>query len=429
MNLGQKVQKYLSDQANVLIQSVAQIASDNGNPTYLVGGAVRDIQLGRPSNDLDFVTVGSGIELAHALAKKHGGELTPHPRFSTAVWTPPATLFPYTIDCITARKETYAQPAALPNVTPALMTEDLFRRDFTINAMAMRLDEGHFGELLDLYNGRTDLENHLIRVLHNQSFEDDPTRIFRALRYAGRLAFQLEEETEQLLADQRVSIRLLSADRVRHEFEKILAEDNPAPILHQLKVHNCLTVVSERLFWNETAKQALDRLDTELESALGQKALAKSGLTMLRFLSWICTPDDFSNIYAQVAKSLNFPAGWLSTLKNINHIIQNAPPLSSNNVPSQIEQLFRGLSETELLLLRVSDHLPQAIHNTVTIYFETWQHIKPEIDGGALIKMGLRPGPQFKVILDKLLAAKLDGKVNSKQDEIDLVNQISATWE
>ncbi|MCB1602931.1 MAG: CCA tRNA nucleotidyltransferase, partial [Xanthomonadales bacterium] len=166
-------------------------------PCYLVGGFVRDLLLKQPVNDFDFVVEGDAIKLGKQLVKTFGGKLTPHFKFHTAIWHLPSTfnLQPATLDLITARKEMYEKPGALPTVTPSNIEDDLRRRDFTINAMAVRLDGEGFGEVLDPLDGQADLERGVIRVLHPNSFMDDPTRIFRAIRYEGRYSFTLEPST------------------------------------------------------------------------------------------------------------------------------------------------------------------------------------------------------------------------------------------
>ncbi|MBK9210117.1 MAG: hypothetical protein IPL71_18220 [Anaerolineales bacterium] len=151
-----------------LLSRIADQAAAMNMPCYIVGGFVRDLLLGRPVNDLDVIVEGDAIKLGNELVRKFGGKLTPHQKFYTAIWHLPSsfTLHPSSLDLITARTETYKHPGALPTVTPSTIDDDLRRRDFTINAMAVRLDGDHFGELLDPLNGQTDLENKIVRVLH-----------------------------------------------------------------------------------------------------------------------------------------------------------------------------------------------------------------------------------------------------------------------
>ncbi|KAA0255288.1 MAG: CCA tRNA nucleotidyltransferase, partial [Chloroflexi bacterium] len=179
-----------------LLSNIAAQAQALHMPCYLVGGVVRDLLLGKPANDLDVIVEGDAIKLGKKLVEIHGGKLTPHFKFYTAIWhLPESTDF---VDLITARKEIYEKPGALPTVTPSRIEDDLRRRDFTINAMAIRLDGEAFGEILDPLEGQTDLGRGAIRVLHPKSFLDDPTRILRALRYEARYSFQVEPATLDL---------------------------------------------------------------------------------------------------------------------------------------------------------------------------------------------------------------------------------------
>ena len=168
-----------------LITRLADLAADRASPLYIVGGRVRDLLLERPAADLDLVVEGDALELVRALALDQGGEAIVHPRFGTATYRNGTLRF----DLATARTETYPRPGVLPDVRPSPIEEDLARRDFTVNAMALRLSPPDAGTLLDRFGSRQDVEDGLIRVLHDDSFIDDPTRIMRAIRYEQRLGF------------------------------------------------------------------------------------------------------------------------------------------------------------------------------------------------------------------------------------------------
>jgi tRNA nucleotidyltransferase (CCA-adding enzyme) len=207
-------------------------------PAYLVGGGVRDLLLYRPGFDVDLTVVGDAEAYAHALAERLGGRVVTHGRFGTAVVHYGDGRH---LDVATARTETYPAPAALPEVAPASsIEEDLARRDFTINAMAVALPDG---ELVDPFSGRSHLADRLVRVLHEQSFVDDPTRIFRAAQYEGRLGFRMDPKTETLALMAVPDVRRLSGARVREELNAILGEERAPAILsrlHQLGVDEAL---------------------------------------------------------------------------------------------------------------------------------------------------------------------------------------------
>ena len=200
---------------------------------------MRDLVLGRRLNDFDLTVEGDAITLARSLASKHGGGVTAHAKFGTAKWFLPQNLKPDaethdTLDLISARSETYKHPAALPTVKPGSIADDLRRRDFTINALAIRLDGSHFGELRDDLNGLEDLQKEIVRVLHPRSFIDDPTRMYRAVRYEGRYGFRIAEDTLALIPEARPFVEKLSPQRIRHELDLILDEPNAVSMLRRL---------------------------------------------------------------------------------------------------------------------------------------------------------------------------------------------------
>jgi len=229
INLAHKIKKQLPSELVNFTQVAGEVAQNQGQNLYLVGGVVRDLLLGRTNLDLDLVVEGNAIELAQQLIEIKLGKITTHPHFGTArlQW------YKWSIDLATSRSETYTKPGALPKVKPSSIRDDLFRRDFTINTMAIYLNPARYGELIDLYGGRDDLGHKLIRVLHERSFTDDATRIWRGLRYEQRLDFQLETNTLQLLKRDIPMLDTISGDRIRYELECILQEEFPEKILRR----------------------------------------------------------------------------------------------------------------------------------------------------------------------------------------------------
>jgi len=229
INLAEKIERSLPAEAIALIKKATAIAESKNLPLYLVGGIVRDLLLGQANGnfDIDLVVEGDAVALATDFVEKAGGKLTTHKMFNTAK----IALDKWTVDFATARTETYARPGALPLVTPGTIKTDLFRRDFTVNAMAVGLSPAHYGELYDRYGGMKDLGKKYIRVLHGNSFVDDATRIWRAIRYEQRLGFQIEPDTLQLLKRDVKQMRTVGGFRLRHELELILKEQQPEKAL------------------------------------------------------------------------------------------------------------------------------------------------------------------------------------------------------
>jgi tRNA nucleotidyltransferase (CCA-adding enzyme) len=229
INLAEKIEKSFPVELAALVNNAVAIAGERKQPLYLVGGIVRDLLLGQTNQafDLDIVVEGDAIRLAGEFAEKVGGKLVAHLMFNTAK----IELGKWTIDIAMARTETYARPGALPAVTSGTLKTDLFRRDFTINAMAISLNPDNYGELIDLYGGLKDLNNKSIRVLHDRSFIDDATRIWRAVRYEQRLGFQIEPETLSLLKRDLPLMKTVGGYRLRHELELVLKEKAPEKAL------------------------------------------------------------------------------------------------------------------------------------------------------------------------------------------------------
>ncbi len=222
-----------------LLRQAGSLAAEKGYSLYAVGGFARDLLLERPTFDVDLVVEGDAIGLAQELAHTLGGRVRSHRRFGTAKWILPEAwrnnaTAPETLDFVTARTEFYERPTALPTIERSSIKQDLHRRDFTINTLAVRLNPDRWGELLDFYGGRQDLEDGVIRVLHSLSFVEDPTRILRAARFEQRFHFAIEPRTEQLISDAVGLLERVSAERVRHELELIMAEAEPERVICRL---------------------------------------------------------------------------------------------------------------------------------------------------------------------------------------------------
>lgn len=210
-----------------------EIGEVSGTGSYLVGGFVRDLLLKRPSLDIDIVVEGDAIRVAKTMCERWNGTLEVHTQFGTATLTPGNTDLPK-VDFVTARRETYQGSGTLPIVQSGSISDDLRRRDFSINALAMRLEQTTFGTIVDETDGLADLEAGIVRVLHNRSFIDDPTRIFRACRYAGRYGFQIAENDEMLIREALPVLAQLSGERIRNEIDRVLLEKNAPEIVKRL---------------------------------------------------------------------------------------------------------------------------------------------------------------------------------------------------
>ena len=338
--------------------AVGEAADD---PVYLVGGAVRDLLLGRGRSDLDLVVVGD----AAALAARLGGEVVEHDRFATAK----ASLDGHQIDLASARTETYPEPGALPEVAPAAdIVADLSRRDFTVNAMAMPLDGS---ALIDPHGGRADLERGLLRVLHDRSFADDPTRALRAARYAARYRFELDPVTEELL--RASDLGTVSNDRREAELLR-LADEPTAPGAYRL----------------------LDRWGL-VELREGGVELAERVGELLELPLWQLRAERNRAVHAAATGE---PGGEVELAA------------SDPSRPSEAVALATAYRAVELVLARASGA------TWLDDYLERWSEVELEIGGGDLIAAGVTEGPALGRGLAEAKRRKLDGEIHGRDEEL-----------
>ncbi|RKU26340.1 hypothetical protein C6497_13675 [Candidatus Poribacteria bacterium] len=235
-----KMELHIPEPLLTTLQEIGNIAGENA---YLVGGSVRDLLLERENLDIDIVVVGDGIQLAKEMHRVWKGKIQVHHQFGTASVTPENPDKPK-VDFVTARCETYNKSGTLPKVVPGSITDDLHRRDFTINALAMQIDTSNFGTIIDKVSGIGDLRSRTIQVLHDKSYTDDPTRIFRAIRYACRYSFNIAESDCNLINDAIPYLSDISGERIRNEIDRVLLEPNAPKILNELAKFGILSVIS-----------------------------------------------------------------------------------------------------------------------------------------------------------------------------------------
>ncbi|MBI3174717.1 MAG: CCA tRNA nucleotidyltransferase [Chloroflexi bacterium] len=396
----------LPPEKRTLLSRVADQSAALGFPCYLVGGFVRDLLLHQPVNDLDVIVEGDAIRLGRALLQQYGGKLTPHAPFHTAIWHLPDS--DETLDLITARSEAYEFPGALPSVTPSTIADDLRRRDFTINAMAVRVDGPHFGELLDPLDGQVDLQRGLIRALHPRSFVDDPTRILRAIRYEGRYRFQIEPATLKWIDAESLGVlSSLSGERLRHELDLILAEENAAAML----------LCTESLGVLHAIHPALPRFDSTRANLLGQLPSADLNLpcerVTLGYLVWLL--DVPAEDLTVLCRRLDFTSELSETLVGASRLKAQLPALT-NSRPSVWTFALEKFPPLSVFVVSLVTREP-----ALTTFLATWRNVKPHTDGETLKSLSLPPGPRYKEILSRLRAAWLDGEVKDEAEEKKLL--------
>jgi len=407
ISLSSKIKEQLPAELVNFMQVAGEITASQGQRLYLVGGVVRDLLLGQSNFDLDLVVEGNAIELSQQLIKINQAKITIHTRFNTAKlqWSK------WSVDLTTARSETYAKPGALPTVKPNSLSNDLFRRDFTVNTMAVHLNPGQYGKLIDLYGGEDDLKRRLIRILHEKSFTDDATRIWRGLRYEQRLNFKLEPTTLQLLKRDIPMLDTISGDRIRYELECVLQEKNPEKILCRAGELNVLQRLHPGLQGNGWLVEKFERA-----RQVSSPDLPSIGL-YLALLAYRLTNEEND----QLISRLRLPKSVAQALRDTSNIKNKSQSLAEPELtPSSIYHLLHGYSPVAITANSLAGDSPAARQH-IHLFVTKLRYVKPTLTGKDLQQLGIAPGPHITEILRLLHEARLDGKVTSKQGEEDLV--------
>ena len=409
----------LSELQRDAFKAVKDTATFCGMPVYLVGGAVRDWLSGQPNTgDLDFTVEGDAIAFAAALYERHGGRIQSHERFRTASWE---WADGQSYDLTTARSEMYLRPAALPNIAPADINVDLKRRDFAINAIALRMSDG---ALIDPFDGRGDLRHKLLRVLHPGSFRDDPTRLLRGARYAARMGYQLDESSMAAIGAGLPYMRQLSGERMKYDIELIFAERRPEDALILLErwgVFKSLRIpmpnetqlglryqrMRDAFQAGEWPLDSLGLFGTDLIAALGWGALIYNlgQLSVSRWIEWIPFTSDVRDTLVSL--------GALSTI--------SSGQFKAN--PSVQSAMLSGFSGLAMFIGHMLTSDPLKKQALISEWLH-WRKVRPHTTGEDLQRMGVPPGAIYGKLLKRLRDAWLDQQVGTHEEEIVLRDRI-----
>ncbi|MEX1253561.1 MAG: hypothetical protein WEE64_04395 [Dehalococcoidia bacterium] len=396
---------HLSAPMREALDAAVSVAAGRGLDLYLVGGGARDLLLGAAHVDVDLVVEGDAIGLASALGGALGARVVAHPRFGTAVVKGEG----FRLDLAQARSEAYERPGALPVVRPARLDDDLARRDFTVNALALRLTGAQRGELIDPHGGRADVDGRVVRVLHDESFRDDATRILRALRYAGRLGFDIERHTEALLRRDTAYLDTISGARLRHEFELIAEEERASTIVGRADELGVVTAVHAALRAGERELRTLERLPglarSHRDAALFCVVLARA------------TAKDAEG----AIERLHLTGRQAEAVRALLALRDHEPALARPDLrPSEAVALLSAtpLAAIEAFALVAGQPLAG---DRARRYVSEWRHIRPRLNGRDIEALGVPHGPKIGEALALLHEARLDGRTQNREDEIELV--------
>ena len=405
------------------LKDIGEVAEELGYTAYVVGGFVRDLLLKKENFDIDIVVEGDGIKLAKEFAERFDATCKSHKRFGTsAVFLSDG----FRIDFATARTEYYKSPAALPVVRQSLIRKDLLRRDFTINALAIRLGSKRHNMLVDYFGGEEDIKGKTIRVLHSQSFVDDPTRAFRAIRFEQRLGFRIDKDTEKLIEDAagKKLFHKLSGKRLFAELILILRENHCYRAVRRMNKSGLLRFFHEKLDFSKSQENLMKRIEERIKWAQSIKIEEEyqDWLVCLAALVIKLDENDLKQFCDRLAVPLKFRHVLHDLRERYWHILHNFKNKKSLK-PSEIFYFLQGLSIEGLLFISASTG-KNRIRKYVSSYLTSLMKIRRETSGEDLKKLGLKPGPEFSSILGEIQRARIDGIVNSKKEEMELAKKL-----
>ena len=404
-----EIDKHLSREELTLLKKLGDMAVSSGMNAWLVGGLVRDLLLGVGAGDLDVVVEGDGLVFARKAAKELGANIIEYERFLTATLQFPDLS---RIDIATARTETYENPGALPRVIKAPIKDDMRRRDISINAMAVSISGANFGELFDPFDGAKDLSGKTIRVLHDRSFIDDPTRILRAVRFEARFGFTMDPHTLNLLRGAVAGgvFENISADRLREELFISFTEHEPGPVFVRLgEVGILADIIPGADTGGELAKYLIDahRVAGLVEKGKEWDPAVLGLLLLVRGSS----PEQA----ARLADRLKLNAGGRRAISMAPDLPEIAH-MAGTSVMSGLHGLLADAPlEMKLAVLVMMEG--ETNRRLLVEYMRQGREARPEMTGDDLLAMGYSRGPGLKRILDALLIEKLDGRVNTRAEE------------
>ena len=401
-----------------ILKLSGEVAEGLGFNAYLVGGSVRDLLRGEENLDIDIVLEGDGISFARALGEKLNAKVRAHQKFGTAqVFAQKIKL-----DIATARTEYYESPAALPKVETSSIKKDLYRRDFTINTLAVKLNPRDFGLLIDFFGGQRDLRERTIRVLHNVSFVEDPTRAFRAIRFSERFGFKISRHMENLIksAIEMSLFNMLSGPRLYEELLLSFKETEPIKTLKKLSDFGLIKVIHSNLVFTEELEATLKSMQETVSwfNLLFLEEKPDKGILYLMALLSGLKDEDLTATVERLSPPPRVRDMIIRGMTQVKNILRKFPV----DDPVEIHKLLSKFNlETVLFLMALSkDRKKQRV---ISHYLTELRNVKTILKGDDLKRMGIQPGPVYSKILNKLLEEKLRGRLRSREDEEQFVKK------
>lgn len=436
-NLKSLMVERLNERILKLLDDVSDVANRMGFSAYLVGGFVRDILLRIENLDIDIVIEEDGISFAESLAERVSGRVKSHKKFGTAVVVIPS-ISPlekrgkggFKIDIATARMEYYERPAALPVVETGSLKNDLYRRDFTINTLAISLNKREGWNLVDFFGGQRDLKERMIRVLHNLSFIEDPTRVFRAIRFEQRFNFTIAKQTMSLLenAVKKDLFNHLSGSRLYLELVLMLKEREPVKMIRRMHEFSLLRFIHPKIVYSDSMKNLFLDISEVISwyHLLFTEREAEGWFIYLIGLLDELNDEDVIEVCRRLSISERYKNRLLESRNQIRIAYQKLLSLNEGKgqiKPSQIYDVLHPLP-LEALLFMMSKVPQQRIKRAISLYLTKLMHVRIDVTGDDLINMGIAKGPEIGLILKAVRDARLDGLVKNREEELEFIKDI-----
>ena len=421
-NIKNLIQKYFPRDILEILYYIGKTGDELGYSVFMVGGIVRDLFLGIPSLDLDIVIEENALKFARYFSNKLKGKIRSHQKFKTAVVVLPSGL---KIDFASARREFYEFPAALPKVEFASIKKDLYRRDFTINAMAIQLNEDKFARLLDFFGGKRDLESKKIRILYSLSFTEDPARIIRAIRFEQRYDFTIEQSTEKFLkkAIKEGLLSKIRKKRLSEEFFILLHEKKPVKVLKRMDELGVLSGIIPKFSLSDDLVKRLEEVEEILirwHERFPKEIINKSMI----YIYYLLKLSDIG--IKNITKKIELNSKNIKILENIideKELIVSILK-DKKTLPSKIYYYLKGINNELLFILFLENYNNETIIKRIKDYLDIYKYTSTYITGNDLIKIGMRPNPIYAKILKLILYLQLNGILKNKDDELDFVKKI-----
>ncbi len=411
------LEQRLSPQIKQLLRNIGETGRELGLTLYVVGGFVRDLLLDRRIEDIDIVVEGDGIEFAKFYAKQAGCRVNTHKKFGTAV-----IVFPdnFKVDVASARLEYYTMPAALPIVEKSSIKMDLARRDFTINTLAISLHPDSYGTLIDYFGASRDLKDKTIRTIHNLSFVEDPTRIFRAIKFANRFGFDIGKVTSTLIKN-AVKIdcfKNLSGLRVLSELKQIFGEENPIPAIHTMETYGLEKIIHDQLMitpFTYLLFESVNKTLTWHDLLYVDEEYPRWAVYFMALLNR-CS----YKVSQGICLRLMMPEKEKSLLLDKRYKAENRLNLIESAYPMSRQELYWGLIgfKTEFILYMMALAKNEAVRKALSNFYTHHRHMKPLIGGKDLLAIGIKPGSIYTKIFNQIINEKLNDRLKTREEEV-----------